>query len=95
LAYINIAYFNTNPQRKQGGKRHAELWKEVEKLMNGSAQKGYDRAVELLQDLQDLVAREGRSKEAVSRVIQFRMRFSRKSSLMRRFEKAGLGAPAS
>jgi hypothetical protein len=50
--------------------------------------------VELLQDLRELAARKGRGEEAESRVFQFKARFSRKSSLMRRFAKAGLGVPA-
>jgi hypothetical protein len=70
--------------------RAERIWREVESLLRTTNQKSYDKAVTWLCDLRDLAT--VRSSDCTSweeRVADFRSAYSRKSSLMRRFDKAG------
>ncbi|MGH7136447.1 MAG: hypothetical protein ACREHD_11960 [Pirellulales bacterium] len=71
-------------------RREAAAWKQVDALLSTSAAKKHETAIELLTDLRDIAARRGRIDEAQQRIEQYRERFARRHSLMRRFREAGL-----
>jgi hypothetical protein len=70
--------------------RETAAWKEVDALLAASTAKKHQTAVTLLADLRDVAARCGRIDEAQQRIEQYRERFARRHSLMRRFRDAGL-----
>lgn len=70
--------------------REAAAWREVDTLLATTAAKKHETAVKLLADLRDVAARHDRIDEAQQRIEQYRERFSRRHSLMRRFRNAGL-----
>jgi hypothetical protein len=65
-------------------------WREVETCVASKKPKEYDRAVELLRDLNALAERAGRQQQATTRLQQLRERHSSKSSFIRRLNEAGL-----
>jgi len=69
--------------------RQASVWEEVTSLLTVSQQDNYDAAVRLLGDLRDLATNPVRLAEWQTRVAEFRQRYSRRPSLMQRFDKAG------
>jgi hypothetical protein len=70
--------------------REAAAWREVDTLLSTTASKKHATAVTLLADLRDVAARRGRIDEAQQRIDQYRQRFARRHSIMRRFRDAGL-----
>lgn len=82
----------------QARKKHLEgvasrtpaVWKQVSAWIAKRTPKGYDRAVELLVDLQDAAAHANRTEEFVKRLQDLRDRHASKPSLIRRLEQAGL-----
>ncbi len=70
--------------------RESELWNEVENLISTKQPKSYDSAVELLVDLRDLAARNGKTNAFRFRLDAFRSAHARKPSLIERLRKAGL-----
>jgi hypothetical protein len=63
-----------------------QAWVHVDALIETKKPAEYDRAVDLLTDLQDVVE----PAEFEPRVAELRVRHARKSSLMDRFDRAGL-----
>jgi hypothetical protein len=74
---------------KQVAGREDEIWCEVESLLATTGQKNYDRAVALLGDLRDVPTASSTNQRWHQRVAEYRRRYSRKSSLMSRFDAAG------
>jgi hypothetical protein len=72
--------------------REPETWRQVEKLIESKQPRAYDEAVDLLKDLRDLAAGQGRKAEVEARLRDLRERHSAKSSLKRRLDQAGLKA---
>ena len=72
--------------------REASVWQEVGTLLGTTVQKNYDEAVRLLRDLRDIATDRGDVALWETRVVDFRQRYARKSSLMERFAKAGFPA---
>lgn len=72
--------------------REASVWQEVSTLLGTTVQKNYDEAVKLLRDLRDIATDRGEVALWETRVVDFRQRYARKSSLMERFAKAGFPA---
>ena len=70
--------------------KEPELWNQIETLIATKQPKSYDRAVELLMDLRDLAARQGKTKEFGSKLDALRTSHVRKPSLIERLGKAGL-----
>ncbi len=70
-------------------KREPKVWQKVDLLIDTTGQLEYDRAVKLLRELHDLLARSGREDEFASRVSELRRQHGRKRTLMRRFHGAG------
>lgn len=68
--------------------RETEVWKEVESLLTVAQAKNYDEAVRLLNDLRDVAANRSTLDRWQSRVVDFRQRYARRSSLMQRFDRA-------
>jgi hypothetical protein len=77
-------------QLDQLAARESAAWKEVDSLLSASTARKHETAITLLSDLRDVAARRGRIDEAQERIEQYRQRFSRRHSLMRRFREAGL-----
>jgi hypothetical protein len=71
--------------------REAATWREVDKLIALKQASPYDRAVELLVDLQDLAARSGRVEETRARIQELRRVHASKPSLIKRFNDKKLG----
>ncbi len=82
----------------QARKKHLEdiasripaVWKQVSACIAKRTPKGYDRAVELLVDLQDAAADANRTHEFFERLQALRGRHASKPSLMHRLRDAGL-----
>jgi len=70
--------------------REPELLNEVEELISTKQPKSYDSAVELLMDLRDLAARNGKTDEFRTRLDGICMTHARKPSFIERLRKAGL-----
>jgi hypothetical protein len=68
--------------------KEEEIWREVESLLQTTRQNDYKRAVEWLKDLRDLALMSSEGDQWEERVVEFRRRYSRKSSLMKRFNAA-------
>jgi len=84
--------------KAQARKKHVEgiasrapaVWKHVSAWIAKRTPKGYDRAVELLVDLQDAAADTNRTDEFFEQLQALRDRHASKPSLMRRLRDAGL-----
>ncbi len=70
--------------------RAAEVWRQVEALIESKKPKEYDEAVRLLVDLRDLAERSGQTAEAAQRFRELRDRHGGKPSLMKRLNQAKL-----
>jgi uncharacterized Zn finger protein len=70
------------------------VWRQVETAIGKKQPKEYDRAVELLKDLQDLAARTGTGEDVAGRIRALRERHRSKPTLMQRLDRAGFpGSP--
>jgi hypothetical protein len=72
-------------------RREAEVWSEVEALIDLKRAKEYDQAVALLVDLRDLAERTGQARKTAERLRDIRRRHSGKSSFIRRLDEKKLG----
>jgi len=63
-----------------------QVWERVEAMIETKKPAEYDRAVDLLEDLQEVAERA----EFARRVAELRVRHTRRPSLMDRFDRAGL-----
>jgi hypothetical protein len=70
--------------------RKEETWRQVEKLTMFSKPKEYDQATQLLRDLHVIARREDDITAFTARLRDLRTRYSKRPSLMERFDKAGL-----
>ncbi len=70
--------------------RESTVWRDVEGLVGSLRPLDYDRAVGLLVDLRDLAARKGQAEEFQDRLEGLREHCSKRPSLLRRLDKAGL-----
>ena len=70
--------------------KEPELWNQIESLIATKQPKSYDSVVELLVDLRDLEARQGKPKAFGARLDTLRASHARKTSLIERLQKAGL-----
>lgn len=77
--------------------QQASVWQQVTTLLKVSQQQNYDEAVRLLGDLRDLATDPEAMRQWQARIVEFRQRYARRPSLMRRFDRAGFPAhsPAS
>jgi hypothetical protein len=71
-------------------RRGDEVWDEVDALIQKSQAKAYDEAVRLLARLRDLAEHQGQQATFQEQLSQIRDQYSRRSSLMRRLQDAGL-----
>jgi hypothetical protein len=72
--------------------REAEEWERVDALIATLKPKAYDEAVQLLADLRDVAARQGRADEADRRIDGLRQAHARKATLQQRLRRTGLPA---
>ncbi len=72
--------------------REAELWRQVEALVEIKRPKEYDQAVQLLKDLHDLSARQQRAEAFAARLGPLRERYANRPALLQRLDRAGLKA---
>ena len=70
--------------------RKDETWQQVEKLTMFSKPKEYDQATQLLRDLHEIARREDDIAAFTARVRELRTRYTKRPSLMERFDQAGL-----
>ncbi len=68
--------------------KETQVWQEVETLLATTNQQNYDRAVGWLKDLRDLAMMSSSVDQWTAQITDFRARYYRKSSLMKRFDKA-------
>lgn len=68
--------------------REDETWGKVEELIAIKQPKRYDEAVQLLADLRDLAARDGREDQALARIEDICVRHQKKPSFVQRVRKA-------
>jgi hypothetical protein len=73
-------------------KRVPATWQRVGRLVLTKNQDNYDEAVRLLRDLRDLGLRSGQADSVASRIRRIRDENTKKSSFIRRLERAGLVA---
>jgi uncharacterized Zn finger protein len=73
-------------------KRQAATWRQIEALIAKRSRQGYDEAAALLADLRELAVRKNRTGEFETRVEKLRARHARKTTLMHRLDREGLGA---
>lgn len=72
--------------------REAELWRQVEALVEMKRPKEYDQAVQLLLDLRDLGIRCQQTEEFAARLRRLREQTMRRPSFLERLDTAGLRA---
>jgi hypothetical protein len=70
--------------------KELELWNQIDTLIATKQPKSYDLAVELLVDLRDLAARQGKTGEFGAKLGALRLSQARKPSFIERMRKAGL-----
>ena len=70
--------------------REAQVWQEVDTLIQTYQPKSYDRAVELLDNLRELAVYKGDQADFQERLSQIRVQYQRKSGLMDRLRQKGL-----
>ncbi len=73
--------------------REPELWDTIENLIALTQPKHYDEAIRLLLDLRELSISRGTENQFLELLDDLQVRHSRKPSLLRRLNKAGLTAP--
>lgn len=66
------------------------LWSEIHGLLDSTNTKKYVRCVELLVDLRDLAARDGKQEEFNKRLLDFCASVGNRPALIRRMEQSGL-----
>lgn len=66
-------------------------WARIDALIGTRRQSDYDAAVESLKDLQAVAARAGHAEEFARRFTLLHRQHLRKTSLIARFDRAGLG----
>lgn len=71
-------------------KREADVWKDVDRLLQRSQAKAYDEAVELLLKLQDLAAYQDQKPAFQARLNQINDQYSRRSAFIKRLCNVGL-----
>lgn len=69
--------------------KQSRLWTQINSLIATTQPKRYDQAIELLIDLRDLGQREGKEKQFQHKIVALRGNNSRKSSFLKRLQKAG------
>jgi hypothetical protein len=74
----------------QLGRRESEAWGELGRLIARKTPREYDIAIELLKDLGELAARQGRSAEFARRIEAIKVEHSRKPRFIERLEQVGL-----
>lgn len=72
--------------------READLWRQVEDLIETKRPKEYDQAVGLLQDLHDLSHSRQQAAAFAARLGPLRERYARRPSFIERLDRAGLQA---
>jgi len=75
----------------QLGRRESKSWDDVNRLITGKTPKQYDLAIQLLKDLGELAARQGRNAEFARRIEAIKQDHSRKPRFIERLEQAGWG----
>lgn len=75
--------------------REGAAWKQVDDLIATRKPSEFDVAVQLLVDLRDLAARDGRVQEAWRRIAELRSAHARKPTLIERMDKEKLLPPGS
>ena len=70
--------------------REEKVWDEVEAKVGSKQQAEYDAAVRLLKDLRDLSLRDGAARSFEARVRALQARHTKKSTFVKRLQKAGL-----
>ena len=73
-------------------KREDKIWRAVETLIRTKSPSDYDEAVSLLVDLRDISRKENKEENFEEKFRRVYEQHRRKSSLMRRLKKAGLGS---
>ncbi len=68
-----------------------ETWTAVDQLIQKGKAKPYDAAVRLLTKLHDLSVYQGTEPAYATRLRRLRATYSRRSALLRRLDRAGLG----
>jgi hypothetical protein len=71
-------------------RREDAAWRQVDDLIATRKPKEYDQAVALLKDLKEVAKKNGTTRAAKSRVRQLRRAHEKKSTLIARFDAAGL-----
>ncbi|MFP4336883.1 MAG: hypothetical protein ACLFQP_03040 [Halothece sp.] len=71
-------------------KRKDSVWESVERLIEKGQAKSYDEAVAMLGQLRELAELENQLKSFQDKIDTLRERYSRRSALIQRFNKAGL-----
>ena len=72
--------------------REAELWSQVEALIETKRPKEYDQAVRLLKDLHDLGVHRQQAGDFAARLGPLRERYAKRPSFLERLDRAGLRA---
>jgi len=75
---------------KEAAGRFPHWWKQAEAYAEEQKASSYDLARDILVDLRDAYAQEGRQEEFVTRLQSFTSRYTRRPALMRRLKDAGL-----
>jgi hypothetical protein len=75
--------------------REPAVWKQIGELIATKQPASYDRAIELLVDLRDLAAAQGRESDFQQRLDALCAEHARKPSLITKLRRAGLPLPAS
>ena len=70
-----------------------QAWRQVDASIETRKPAGYDSAVGLLEDLRGVSERKGRPEAFAKRFAQLREQHLKKSNLLERFDRAGLGRP--
>jgi hypothetical protein len=70
--------------------REAETWLRVDQLIATKQPSRYDEAMRLLIDLHDVATRKGKIKEFMAQITFLRNQHAKKSSFLKRMERAGL-----
>lgn len=70
--------------------REAEVWKEIDALIERKTGPAYDEAIQRLRDLRELAEYQGQAADFQERLGQMREQYSRRTALLRRLDKARL-----
>jgi hypothetical protein len=78
---------------KEVAKRFPHWWEQADAHANEQKASSYDLARDILVDLRDAYAQEGRQEEFATRLQSFASRYARRPALMRRLKEAGMEVP--